>query len=487
MIDLIFLIILCLSPFASALAQTTDRDSFEVGVEAFNAGNCEEALRIMKKYEREQPSAAYVVQACSLMKSSPKKGTGISYDVFLDRLNKGDLKNFENLGMINRFQGEISGLSGSQYINSLLMLAKRNDTSAVFRLGLLYQEGIGLPRNFKTAASYFETAAENGLPEAMNSLGLYYRFGIGVKEDAKKAEEWWRKALLKKNAYALYNLGRMYFENDDFMTAQILADLAVKRINPSKEKKYNMLAQSLLKKARTKTPDFHTEYLRKFRPFWLKDALSPEEAKGLTIVKEMPEPPAKMIAETAFMRFIRKDEFDNRYKTFFPLMPSWVPFDPDSPANPEINGKTPPAPFPQEKETLSALYFRHSDPRYVDLTLNRKESALPVMPGDILTLYVYTPLHETKTTLKGGHMSVDNTDYKIVIRDPAGVVAGYNNFLLTPLSAETARQEAWLSRTFIVRSEGSAVISFIPDPASDKKDVFPYTLRLTSFRGKPPK
>ena len=34
----------------AAAAQTIERDSFDVGVEAFNAGNCDEALRIMKKY-----------------------------------------------------------------------------------------------------------------------------------------------------------------------------------------------------------------------------------------------------------------------------------------------------------------------------------------------------------------------------------------------------------------------------------------------------
>lgn len=58
---------------ASALAQTIERDSFDVGVEAFNAGNCGEALRIMKKYEKEQPAAAYVVRVCSLMQKNEKK------------------------------------------------------------------------------------------------------------------------------------------------------------------------------------------------------------------------------------------------------------------------------------------------------------------------------------------------------------------------------------------------------------------------------
>ena len=170
-----------------ASAQTIDHDSFEVGVEAYNAGNCQEALRIMKQYEKEQPSAAYVVRACSLILSSEKK-TGISYDVFIRKLNGGDLKNFDNLGMIARFYGEIKGLSGSQYLNSLIAEANRGNTDALFQLGLLYQEGKGVPRNFHQAATLFEKAAEAGHTEAMNSAGLYRRFGLGVEKDKKKVK-----------------------------------------------------------------------------------------------------------------------------------------------------------------------------------------------------------------------------------------------------------------------------------------------------------
>ncbi|MBO4644229.1 MAG: sel1 repeat family protein [Alphaproteobacteria bacterium] len=482
---ILFFFLICLS--GSAIAQTVDRDSFEVGVEAFNAGNCEEALRIMKQYEKEQPSAAYVVNACSLMLSSEKKEGKISYDIFLRDLNKGDLSKFDQLGMIVRFKEEISGISGAQYVNALIANAKRNDTAALFQLGLLFQEGIGAEQNFKQAAFYFEAAAKNGHTDAMNSIGLYNRFGIGVEENKEKAEEWWQKALLNKNAYAPYNLGQMYMEDKNFLRAWLLADLAVKRISPGKEKKYHLRAQSLLKKAQKQLSVFHSAYLKKFRPFWLKPALSPDETKDFVITQNLPEPPEKMIEETSFLRFIRKDAFDNKYKTFFPLMPSWVSFDPDSPVNPDLTGKTPPAPFPQDKEVISALYFRPSDPRYVNLTLSARESAIPVMIGDVLTLSVYTPLHETTTTKKGGHMYLKNTGYKIIVQDPANIITGDTGVVLTPLSPQTARKEAWLSRSFVIRGEGSALIKFVPQKVPDGKTVFPHTARIVSFKGKPPK
>lgn len=473
--------------FSAAQAQTTDRDSFEVGIEAYNAGNCKEALRILKKYEKEQPSAAYVVKACSLSMSSsfPKKGA--SYDVFLRELNKGNLTKFDDLGMLARFKEEISGLSGAQYLNALQNSVKRNDTNALFQAGLLYQEGIGFPQDFASALRHFETAAQNGHTEALNSVALYYRFGIGTEQNKKKAKQYWRKAILKKNVYALYNLGRMSFEDDDFMTAQILADLAVKRINPDKEKKYHMRAQSLLKKAKKKISPFHTAYLEKFRPFWLKPVLTKDDLNGTKTIESLPLPPKNMVEETPFMRFIRKDAFDNRYKTFFPLMPSWVESNADSPKNPALKGKTLPAPAPEEKKVIEALYFRPSDPRYIDLTLVSAESAIPLMVGDVLTLFAYTPLHEDKTTLKGGHMYLKNTAYKISVNDPAGIIGGNTSVTLTPLSAQTARQEAWLSRKFIIKREGSAVITFVPQPDENGNTVFAHSIKINASKGKPPK
>ncbi len=467
-------------------AQTIDRDSFEVGVEAYNAGNCKEALRIMKQFEKEQPSAAYVVKVCSLMLSSENE-TGISYDVFLRDLNKGDLSKFNLLGMLDRFNEEISGLSGSRYVSLLHKKAAQNDTNALFQLGLLYQEGIGVSRNFKQAAQYFEAAAQNGHAGAMNTTGLYYRFGIGLEKDKKKAEEWWKKAILNKNNYALYNLGQMYFENKNYMMAQLLGELSARRLNPTKEKKYHMRAEGLLKKAQKQISDFHAAYLQKFRPFWLKTVLTAEESQGVILVRELPSPPENMIEETPFMRFIQKDAFDNRYKKFFPLMPSWVSFDPASPLNPDIIGKMPPAPTPQQEKVISALYFRPSDPRYIDLTLSAKESAIPVMVGDILTLYVYTPLYEDKTTRKGGHMYIKNTGYTISVQDPGRTITGSTAVTLTPLSAQTDRQEAWLSRSFIIRAPGTALIKFEPRTVPDGKEIFPHTLRVVAVKGKPPK
>ena len=470
---------------ASAAAQTIERDSFDVGVEAFNAGNCKEALRIMKKYEKTQPTAAYVVQICSLMQKKEEKKS-VPYNDFLNNLYKGDLSQFDKLGLIDRFNEEISGLSGAMYVHSLQSEAERGSMPAAFRLGLLYQEGRGTNLNFNSAARYFQKAADKGSPEAINTLGIYYRFGIGVKKDEKTAEELLKNAVLKKNANASYNLGQLYADREDFLQARLLADLSLQKTDPKTEKKKYARIKNLLTESEKKLSPLQKAYLEKFRPFWLKPVLSAQETASFNIPRELPLPPQKMIEETSFMKFIKKDAFDNRYKTFFPFMPSWInPADGEK--NPDLAGKNFLAPAPEEQDVISALYFRPSDPRFIHLTLVHENSAVPVMVGDVLTLTVYTPLYENDATRKGGHMYIKNTGYQLNVRDPAGVLAADGSFVLTPLSAQTARQESWLSRRFIIRKEGTAVIRFVPRTVPDGREIFPHTLKIVAAKGKPPK
>ena len=467
-------------------AQTIERDSFDVGVEAFNAGNCQEALRIMKKYEKQQSIAAYVVRVCSLILEK-KDETTISYQSSLNSLYNGDPSQFDKIAMIERFSEKINGFSGAMYVHTLRTNAQRDNVLANFQMGQLYQEGTGVKLNFNTAAHYFQKAAEQDHAEALNILGVYYRFGIGVKKDEKKAEELLKKAVLKKNLNAFFNLGQLYADQKDYLQSWILSDLAVKEINPKTERKKYDRIKDLLIRAKKHLSPLQTAYLEKFRPFWLKPVLSRQDLNQFTAPQELPLPPQEMIEETPFMKFVRKDAFDNKYKTFYPLMPSWTGFSSNGEKNPDLIHKNPPAPAPEDPQTISALYFRPSDPRFIHVTLQSENSSIPVMVGDILTLTVYTPLYENKTTLKGGHMYIQNTGYRLNIRDPEGILVSNSSFVLTPLSEQTARQESWLSRKLIIRKEGSALINFVPQTVPDGKKIFPHSIKIVAVKGKAPK
>ena len=61
------------------------------------------------------------------------------------------------------------------------------------RLGLLYQDGQGVPQDYTQAASWFGRAASQGDSDAETSLGVLYAEGHGVAQDLAQAVAWFRK------------------------------------------------------------------------------------------------------------------------------------------------------------------------------------------------------------------------------------------------------------------------------------------------------
>ena len=50
-------------------------------------------------------------------------------------------------------------------------------------LGVLYENGLGVPRNYTQARQWYEKAAVAGWPASMNSLGVFYQNGWAVAQD----------------------------------------------------------------------------------------------------------------------------------------------------------------------------------------------------------------------------------------------------------------------------------------------------------------
>src|SRR5262249_10589146 len=67
--------------------------------------------------------------------------------------------------------------------------AETGDRSAQTLIGLIYEGGYGVPRNFKEAASWYELSANAGDREAQFLLGMMYMDGRGVTSDLGKAAD----------------------------------------------------------------------------------------------------------------------------------------------------------------------------------------------------------------------------------------------------------------------------------------------------------
>ena len=70
--------------------------------------------------------------------------------------------------------------------------AALRDAGAQFNLGVMYDNGEGVPQDYVEAMKWYHKAAEQGHAGAQFNLGLMYANGNGVPQDYAKAAKWFR-------------------------------------------------------------------------------------------------------------------------------------------------------------------------------------------------------------------------------------------------------------------------------------------------------
>lgn len=73
-------------------------------------------------------------------------------------------------------------------------LADQGDAPAQFYLGLMYDEGKGVPQDYTQAVWWYRLAAAQGNAAAQNNLGIMYVKGWGVSQDYAQAYGWFTRA-----------------------------------------------------------------------------------------------------------------------------------------------------------------------------------------------------------------------------------------------------------------------------------------------------
>ena len=73
-------------------------------------------------------------------------------------------------------------------------LAEQGLVGAQFNLGLMYDNGRGVPENDAKAVKWYRLAAEQEGAEAQYNLGFMYANGEGVLQDDREAVKWYRLA-----------------------------------------------------------------------------------------------------------------------------------------------------------------------------------------------------------------------------------------------------------------------------------------------------
>jgi Sel1 repeat len=78
-------------------------------------------------------------------------------------------------------------------------------------LGVMYQNGKGVPKNVHTAIGWYTKSAKQGNPVAEEHLGEIYQFGEqGIKQDNAEAKNWYRRAAHHGSQKAQVALFKMF-------------------------------------------------------------------------------------------------------------------------------------------------------------------------------------------------------------------------------------------------------------------------------------
>jgi uncharacterized protein len=74
----------------------------------------------------------------------------------------------------------------------------------------MYAAGQGVPQDYREAARWYQSAAEQGQLEAEYNLGVLYAEGQGVLQDYRLAARWYRLAAEQGERDAQLNLAALY-------------------------------------------------------------------------------------------------------------------------------------------------------------------------------------------------------------------------------------------------------------------------------------
>jgi TPR repeat protein len=106
--------------------------------------------------------------------------------------------------IVNLVWGEID-------LKEIEKLAESGNVEAQFNLGLMFDQGQGVPQNYTEAAKWYRKAAEQGHADAQYFLGTMYIQGQGVPQNYTEATTWLKKAAEQGLTDAQFILGGMYY------------------------------------------------------------------------------------------------------------------------------------------------------------------------------------------------------------------------------------------------------------------------------------
>ena len=159
----------------------------------FDGLTSQDILRMLREYKQANKDASNLVEQCNTA------------------ANQGEMR-AQNLVGIIYDEGLGVPVDHLEALKWFMKSANQGYANAQCNLATMYYNGKGVNQDYNEAEKWIRKAAEQGNASAQLNLGFMYSNGKGVNQDYNEAEKWYRKAAEQGNASAQFNLGNRYYD-----------------------------------------------------------------------------------------------------------------------------------------------------------------------------------------------------------------------------------------------------------------------------------
>ncbi len=101
--------------------------------------------------------------------------------------------------------------------------AEGGDPDALYGMGVIYEDGMGVAQDYILARQYYALAAEKDFPHAYFRLGILYQHGLGTDASMEKAAGYYRRAADLGLTEAMLWLGELHLDGGELVQSDRLA------------------------------------------------------------------------------------------------------------------------------------------------------------------------------------------------------------------------------------------------------------------------
>ena len=138
------------------------------------------------------------------------------------------------------------------YVGALIEKAEKGDVESQFQLGVKYQNGDGVNKDYQKSIRWYRLASKNGNVHAQYKLAMLLEEGEGEASegDLSEAKKWYTMAAGQGHTKAQYRLGEMYFYGiggeQNYKEAEKLIRNAAEKGNQEAQDFYSQHQQELI-------------------------------------------------------------------------------------------------------------------------------------------------------------------------------------------------------------------------------------------------